>query len=83
LWYLVNRLATSASSSSPRLSTCSSVIDNKEDSANIAGEELEAEPPPETRAMVGALGFSILAQVWWSIFVDLSLLKSSSMVRVS
>jgi hypothetical protein len=66
----------------PRFSTCSSVIDNKEDRENIAGEELEAEPPLETRAMVGALGFSILARVWWSISMDLSLLKSSSTVRV-
>jgi hypothetical protein len=56
----------------PRLSTYSSVIDNKEDRANIAGEELEAELPLETSAMVGAPGFSILARVWWSISVDLS-----------
>jgi hypothetical protein len=57
----VNRLATSANSSSLSVSTYYSVIDNKEDRANIAGEELEAEPPPETRAMMGVLGFSILA----------------------
>jgi hypothetical protein len=30
----------------PRLSTCSSVMVNKEDKANIAGEGLEGEPPP-------------------------------------
>jgi hypothetical protein len=36
---------------------------NKEDKANIAGEVLEEEPPQENRAMVGAPGFSILAQV--------------------
>jgi hypothetical protein len=56
---------------------------NKEDKANIAGEGLEEEPPLETRAMMSAPGFSILARVWWPIFMDLSLLKSSSMVRVS
>jgi hypothetical protein len=59
----VNRLAISASSSSPRLSTCSSVMVNKEDKSNIADEGLEEAPPLETRAMVGAPGFSILAQV--------------------
>jgi hypothetical protein len=80
LWNRVNGLATSANSSSPRLSICSSVINNKE---NIAAGELEKEPPPETRAIVGALGFSILARVWWSIFEDLSSLNSSSTVRVS
>jgi hypothetical protein len=69
----VNQLATSANSSSPKLSTYSSVMINKEDKENIAGEGLEKEPPLETRAMVGALGFSILAQVWWSISVDLTL----------
>jgi hypothetical protein len=50
----VNQLVTSASSSSSSLSTCSSVTDNKEDRANKVGEGLEVEPPPETRAMVGA-----------------------------
>jgi hypothetical protein len=74
---------TSVSSSSPRLSTCSSMIDNKEDRANKAGEGLEAEPPLKTKAIVGAPGFLILAWVYWSISVDLSLLNSSSMVRVS
>jgi hypothetical protein len=69
----VNQLATSANASSPKLSTYSSVMINKEDKENIAGEGLEKEPPLETRAMVGALGFSILAQVWWSISVDLTL----------
>jgi hypothetical protein len=39
------------------------MIDNKEDKPNKVGEGLEAEPPPETRTMVGAAGFSILAQV--------------------
>jgi hypothetical protein len=53
----VNRLATSASSLSPRLSTCSSMIDSKENKANIAGEGLEEEPLPDTKAMVGAPGF--------------------------
>jgi hypothetical protein len=66
----MNQLATSASSSSPRLSTYSSVMVNKEDKANIAGEGLEEKPPPETRAMVGAPEFSILArsggQSWWT-----------------
>jgi hypothetical protein len=33
--------------------------------------------------MVGAPGFSILARVWWSISVDLSLLKSSSTMMAS
>jgi hypothetical protein len=56
----MNQLTTNASSSSPRHSTCSSVIDNIEDRVNKVGEGLEAEPPPETRAMVGAPGFSIL-----------------------
>jgi hypothetical protein len=32
------------------------VIENKEDRANKVGEGLEAEPPPETKAMVGAPG---------------------------
>jgi hypothetical protein len=40
------------------------MIDNKEDRANKAGKWLEEEPPPETRAMVGASGFSIFTQVW-------------------
>jgi hypothetical protein len=57
LWNRVNRLATSASSSSLRLSTCSSVIDSKEDRANIESEGLEEEPPLDTKSMVGALGF--------------------------
>jgi hypothetical protein len=57
----VNRLAISTRSSSLRLSTYSSVIDSKEDKANIVGEGLEEEPPPKTRYIVGALGFSILA----------------------
>jgi hypothetical protein len=56
----VNRLDTSASSPSPRLSTFSSIKVNKEERANIACEGLEVEPPPETRDIVGALGFSIL-----------------------
>jgi hypothetical protein len=34
-------------------------------------------------AIVGALGFSILALVWWSISMDLILLKISSTARVS
>jgi hypothetical protein len=83
LWNRVNRLAISPSSSSSRLSTCSSVMVNKEDKENIAGEGLDEEPPPETRAMVGAPGFLILDRIWWSISVDLSLLNSSSMMRVS
>jgi hypothetical protein len=56
---------------------------NKEDKANIAGEGLEEDPPPETRAMVRTPGFSILARVWWPILVDLSLLNSSFTLRVS
>jgi hypothetical protein len=56
---------------------------NKEDKGNIGGERLEEEPPLETRAMVGAPGFSILAQVCWSISMDLSLLNSLYRVRVS
>jgi hypothetical protein len=32
---------------------------NKDEIANIVGEGLEAEPPLETMAMVGAPGFSI------------------------
>jgi hypothetical protein len=79
----MNRLAISANSSFLRLSTCSFVIDNKEDRANKVGEGLEAEPPQGTRVMVGAAGFSILALVWWSISVDLSLLNNSSIMRVS
>jgi hypothetical protein len=50
----MNQLATSASSSSPSLSTCSSMTDNKQDRANKVGEGLEVEPPLETRATVGA-----------------------------
>jgi hypothetical protein len=57
----MNGLAASARSSSPRVSTCSSVMVNKEDKANMAGEGLEEEPPLGTRAMLGALGFSTLA----------------------
>jgi hypothetical protein len=34
-------------------------------------------------SIVGALGFSILALVWWSISMDLILLKISSTARVS
>jgi hypothetical protein len=59
----MNRLATSASSSSLRLSTYSSVTDNKKDKVNRASKGLEEEPPLDTRAMVGALRFSILALV--------------------
>jgi hypothetical protein len=55
---------------------------NKEDKVNIAGEGLEEELPPEIRTMVGWPGFSILAQVWWSISMDLGLLKSSSTMSV-
>jgi hypothetical protein len=54
---------TSAISSSLRLATYSSMIDSKEDRANKAGEGLEAKPPPKTKIMVGAPGFSILARV--------------------
>jgi hypothetical protein len=54
-----------------------------EDKANIAGGELEEGPPPKTRALVDALGFSILAYVWWSILVDFSFMKNSSTMRVS
>ena len=36
---------------------------NKEDKANIIGEELGEEPHLETRAMVGAPWFSILALI--------------------
>jgi hypothetical protein len=61
----------------------SSMMVNKEDRANIAGEGLEEDPPLETRAMVRTPGFSILARVWWSILVDLSLLNSSFTLRVS
>jgi hypothetical protein len=43
------------------------MIDKEEDRSNKAVEGLEAEQPKETRDMVGALGFSILARVWWSI----------------
>jgi hypothetical protein len=59
----MNQLVTSANSSSLWLSTCSSVLVNKEDKANIADEGLEEASPLETRAMVGASGFSILARV--------------------
>jgi hypothetical protein len=79
----MNRLAIGANSSYTRLSIYSFVIDNKEDKANIASEGLEEEPPPETRARMGALGFSILARVLRSISVDLNLLNYSSVVRVS
>ena len=54
---------TSANSSSPRASNCSSMIDTKEDKANDICEELaeELEPLPETKAIVGVEGFLILA----------------------
>jgi hypothetical protein len=78
----MNRLATRGNSSSPRLSTCSSVMINKEDKTNIADEGLEKAPPSKTRVMVGVLGFSILVRVWWSISVDSSLLNNSSIVSL-
>jgi hypothetical protein len=56
---------------------------NKEYKANIVVNGLEEETPLETRAMVGELGFSILAWVWLLISVDLSLLNMSSTVGVS
>jgi hypothetical protein len=61
------------------------VIDTKEDKANDIFEGLAKElgSLPETKDIVGAEGFLSLAWVWKSISVDLSLLKSSSMVRVS
>jgi hypothetical protein len=57
---------TSASSSSPSASICSSVIDTKEDKAKEIYEGLaeELEPLPKTKAIVGAEGFLILAWVW-------------------
>ena len=57
---------TSASSSSPRTSNYSSVIETKEDKANDIYEGLaeELEPLPETKAIVGVEGFLILAWVW-------------------
>ena len=77
---------TRASSLSPSTSIFSSVIDNKEDNAKRGCEGLVKElelPLPETNAMVGAEGFSILGLVLMSISVDFNLLKSSSTVRVS
>jgi hypothetical protein len=37
------------------------MMENKEDKENITGEGLEKEPPPDTKAIVGAPVFSILA----------------------
>ena len=57
---------TRASSLSPSTSIFSSMIDNKEDNAKRGCEGLVKElelPLPETNAMVGAEGFSILALV--------------------
>ena len=57
---------TSASSSSPRASNYSSMIDTKEDKANDISEGLaeELEPLSETKAIVGAEEMLILAWVW-------------------
>ena len=57
---------TSASSSSPRASNYSSMIDTKEDKANDICEGLaeELELLPETKAIVDPEGFLILAWVW-------------------
>jgi hypothetical protein len=58
---------TKASSLSPSASICSSVTDTKEDKAKEGCEGLAKElelPLPETKAMVGTDGFSILAWVW-------------------
>jgi hypothetical protein len=84
LWNHENWLMISASSPSLSASICFSVTETKEDKTKEACEGLAKEPPvPETKAIVGAEGFSIFARVWWSISADLSLLKSSSMVNVS
>jgi hypothetical protein len=57
---------TNASSSSPRVSNCSSVTDTKEDKTNDICEGLaeELELLLETKAIVSAEGFLILAWVW-------------------
>jgi hypothetical protein len=70
-------IMTNASSSSPSTSTCSLVIDIKENKANKVGKGL-AEGPRKlyTRAMDEFVRFSILALDYWSISLDLSLLKS-------
>src|SRR5579859_2220366 len=76
---------TSASSSSPSDSICSSVTCTSEDKAK-QGEVLAIELElalPETKAMEGAEGFWSLAWIWLSSSLDLSLEKSSSTVRVS
>jgi hypothetical protein len=63
-------------SSSPSTLTYSSVIGIKEDKANKADEGLAEDPPrPDTRAMDGFVGFSILALDCWSISVDLSFVE--------
>src|SRR5579871_4001294 len=76
---------TSAKSSSPRHSNCSSVTCTREDKAkHYDGLAEEVEPVlPETKAMEGAVGFRSLAWIWASSSEDLSFEKSSSTVRVS
>jgi hypothetical protein len=61
-----NRLMTSASLSSSSASICSSITDTKEDKEKEICEGLteELEPLPETKAIVGAERFLILAWVW-------------------
>jgi hypothetical protein len=56
---------TSASSSSPSASICSSITDTKEDKAKEIYEGLakELEPLPKTKAIVSVEGFLILAWV--------------------
>ena len=55
-----------ASSSSPRVSKCSFMIDTKEDKANDICEGLakELELLPKTKDIVGAEGFLSFAWVW-------------------
>jgi hypothetical protein len=57
---------TNAGSSSPRAYNCSSMTDTKEDKANdiYKGLAKELELLPETKTIVIAEGFLILAWVW-------------------
>jgi hypothetical protein len=57
---------TSASSSSPRASNCSSMTDTKEDKTNDICEGLaeELESLPKTKVIVDVEGFLVLAWVW-------------------
>src|SRR6185369_13847126 len=81
-----NLLMRRHKSSSPSVSSCSSVTEGREAREKTKTElALELDPPgPITRATLLEEGAPLsLARVWLSTFVALSLLKSSFTVRVS